>query len=191
MHNAFITVGGGKMSKSLGKIMTVQELKAKGYDPMVYRFLVLGSHYRKGIDFSLEGMETVKNAYEKLKRFVSETENGGVVNQDYKAKFEEAIGNDLAMPEAIALVWGLVKDESISPGDRKATLLDFDEVLGLELSLVQAAWEIPEEILALSDQRLKAREAKDWAESDRIRDEAREKGYIFEDSKEGIKIRKI
>ncbi len=192
MHNAFITLKGGKMSKSSGKIVTIQDLVGMGFDPMVYRLMVLSSHYRNGMDFSEEAMEPAKNAWSRLKRLVIEWGNGGKVDENYKKEFVAALVNDLAMPEAMALVWKLVKDEKLSDEDKKATLIDFDKVLGLGLDKLKNEEEdVPEEIKKLALDRQKAREEKNWSESDRLRDLIKEKGYLVEDSSDGAKLRKI
>jgi len=183
MHNAWVVgKNGTKMSKSLGNIFTAQELVEKKIDPLAYRYLFLTTHYRKGMEFTLENLETVALAYEKLRRTVSEWPEGGVVNADYQNKFKELIADDLAMPEAMALVWKLVKDSEIKPEDKKATLLDFDKVLSLNLGQKLIEEEIPEEIKQLAEDRLKAKNDKNWAEADRLRELIKEKGYVIEDS---------
>jgi cysteinyl-tRNA synthetase len=191
IHNAFVVGKGTKMSKSLGNIFTAQELAEKGIEPLAYRYLALTSHYRKGLEFSVESLKTAEIAYEKLRRLISELPDRGMVDENYKKIFIEKISDDLAMPEAIALVWKLTKDETVKPEDKRATLLDFDKVLGLKLGEKAEEEVIPEEIEKLSEERLRAREAKNWAESDRLRDLIREKGYVVEDLKNDCKIRKI
>lgn len=194
MHNAFITVKGGKMSKSSGKIMTVQELQEKGYKPLAYRLMAISSHYKKGIDFSFEGLEAAQNALEKLTAAVAKWKNAGVgqINEEFKKEFVAAISNDLAMAEAMAIVWKLVKSD-IPDADKLATILDFDRVMGLSLAKAEAETEevVPFEIQKLAKARLQARENKDWAESDRIRDLIKEKGYVIEDTQKGSKIRRL
>ena len=194
MHNAFVVGRGGtKMSKSLGNLFIAQELDENGVDPLAYRYMVLNSHYRKGLEFSLEGLKVANTAFNKLKKTVSELPDGGKVNGEYRNEFVADISNDLAMPEVMALVWKLIKDEKVSDVDKKATLLDFDKVLGLKLDqpLEKETVEVPEEIQKLADERVKAREAKNWVESDRLRELIRAKGYLVEDTQKGSKITKI
>ena len=192
VHNAWVLgKGGTKMSKSLGNIFTAQELVEMEIDPLAYRYLFLTTHYRKGLEFSLESLKVAVTAYKKLKEQVSQMPDGGVVDQNYQQQFKDKIAEDLAMPEVIALVWKLVKDENIKDQDKKATLIDFDRVLGLDLDKKIADDKVPEEIEKLGKLRFEAKNAKNWVESDRLRDEIKTKGYIIEDSLEGYKLKRI
>jgi cysteinyl-tRNA synthetase len=105
-------------------------------------------------------------------------------------EFVSKISDDLAMPEALAVVWKLVRSE-IAPGEKWTTLREMDKMLGLRLGEKIAEEEIPEEILKLVDQRQRARETKDWLKSDRLRDIIKSKGYIVEDLPNSCKIRKL
>ena len=188
MHNAFITFGGSKISKSSGGLYTVFDLKEMGFDPLDYRYLVLGSHYRKGMEFSIESLTAAQASLNKLKSY--KTDEIGTVNSDFKKEFIEKISNDLAMPEVLALVWKVAKSD-LSAEDKWATLLDFDKVLGLDLNKEVIEEKIPEEITKLVEERQKAREEKNWSESDRLREVIKEKGYLVEDLKNTCKILKI
>jgi len=121
---------------------------------------------------------------------VAEIEKEGIIDEKYKAEFIEKIADELAMPEAMAIVWKLTKDEKISDADKKATLLDFDKVLGLNLGTVIKE-EIPEEIIKLAQERTEAKEAKDWVRADILRDKIKTLGYLVEDFKNDCKIRKL
>jgi len=192
MHNGWVVgKNGTKMSKSLGNIFTAQELVDKKIDPLAYRYLFLTTHYRKGIEFTIENLLIVAESYKKLRKIVSEFSDGGLINAEYQEKFMNMISNDLSMAEAVALVWKLVKDENVKPEDKKATLLDFDKVLGLGLGEKVVEEEIPNEVRKLADLRLAAKEAKNWAEADRLREEISKLGYIVEDLKNDCKIRKL
>ena len=188
MHNAFITFGGSKISKSSGGLYTIFDLKKEGFDPLAYRYLTLGSHYRKGMEFSLENLKAAETALNKLRNY--KTDTTGIINSDFKKEFEEKISDDLAMPEVLALVWKVAKSD-LSEGDKWATLLDFDKVLGLDLDKEIAEEVIPEEILKLAKERQKARENKNWTESDRLREIIKNKGYLVEDFENNCKIRPI
>lgn len=190
MHNAFITFNGGKISKSTGGLYTIFDLQKIGFDPLAYRYMVLGSHYRKGMTFSIDSLKAAQVALIKLKEFLVNIKDVGKVNEEYQKIFIEKISDDMAMPEVMAVVWKLVKDDNITGVDKRATLLDFDKVLGLKLekSVIE---EIPEEIKKLAAERLKARMDKNWTESDRLRGAIKEKGYEVEDLKNDCKIRKI
>ncbi len=188
MHNAFITFGGSKISKSSGGLYTIFDLKEMGFDPLAYRYLVLGSHYRKGMEFSLDSLKAADTALNKLRSY--RVEKLSKVNEKYKNEFVSKIADDLAMPEALAVVWKLMKSD-LTPEDKWTTLLDFDKVLGLSLDKEVLEETIPEEILKLVEERKMARDNKNWGESDRLRDIIKEKGYLVEDSQNSCKILKL
>jgi len=196
MHNAFITFGGSKISKSSGGLYTIFDLKEMGFDSLAYRYLVLGSHYRKGMEFSVENLKSAQTAYRKLEglwfewRSDSETKNG-IISEKFNNEFKEAISNDLAMPEAMAILWKMVKS-NLDNADKLATLIEFDKVLGFNFGIdSRKKEEIPEEIEKLVEERQKAREEKNWVESDRLREAIKDKGYLVEDLKNTCKILKI
>jgi len=196
MHNAFITFKGSKISKSSGGLYTVKDLVEMGFNPMVYRYMILNSHYRNGIEFSIENLKTAETALNKL-RGLKPTPNPSLdrvgsysVNLEYKKEFEEKIGDDLAMPEVLALVWKVAKSD-LKPDEKWVTLLDFDKVLGLDLDREIEEEIIPDEILKLSEERQRAREDKNWAESDKLREKINSLGYLVEDSENQCKIRPI
>ncbi|HBP50859.1 MAG: Cysteine-tRNA ligase [Candidatus Shapirobacteria bacterium GW2011_GWE1_38_10] len=192
MHNAWLRLKGGvKMSKSLGNGYTADQLKEMGFDPLAHKLLVLTSHYRKGLEFSLDSLKASQTALLKLRSLVANWPDGGIIDENYKQNFVELLSDDLQVSEAIALAWKLTKDEKISSENRKATLLDFDKVLGLNLSKKVIEEEIPREIKELAQKRVEAKVNKNWEESDKLREIIKEKGYTLEDAKDGVKIRKI
>lgn len=187
MHNAFITFKGQKISKSSGGLFTVKDLIDMGHDPLAYRYMALGSNYRKGIEFSVDGLKAAEISLNKIRAY--KTDGEGLVNEEYRNEFISKISDDLAMPEALAVVWKMLKSD-LSGEDKWATLLDFDNVLGLNLASFSnfVDEEIPQEVLDLVEQRKKAREEKNWAESDRIREVIKQMGYLVEDSQNSCKI---
>ncbi len=190
MHNAFITFKGEKISKSSGGLFTVMDLKDEGFDPMAYRYMALGSNYRKGIEFSVEGLKAARITLNKLRGY--KTNKVGLVNKEYKNEFMSKISDDLAMPEALAVMWTMLKS-GLSANDKWATLLDFDKVLGLNLGspLNFVDEEAPQEVLLLVEERKKARKERNWLESDRLREVIKERGYLVEDSQNSCKIQRI
>ena len=192
IHNAWLTLKGGeKMSKSLGNGYTAEQLVEMGFDPLAHKYLVLTSHYRKGLEFSLESLKASQAALFKLRSLLSGWADGGEINNDYKNEFVEFLSNDLSTGEALALIWKLTKDETVGDEDKKATIFDFDRVLGLGLDKKIAEEEVPQDILDLVKERKKAREEKNWGESDRLREVIKEKGYLVEDSQNSCKILRI
>ncbi len=114
---------------------------------------------------------------------------GGNVDQDYKTKLVQIIQNDFDTPNAIALVWTMLKDTNISDADKRATILDFDNVLGLRLNEAIDVV-VPEDVEILIEERNKARESKDWASSDLIREKIEALGYTVKDTDKGTRVLK-
>ncbi len=186
LHTGFLNTNSEKMSKSLGNFQTIRETISSGVSPYALRFFFIGSHYRSLMNFSKESLEASQNAYRKLKEFFSTLPLGGSTEQNYKKEFIEVLSNDLNTPEALAIVWKLVKDENILPQDKRATLLDFDQVLGLNFEYNEFGVEvIPEDILALMKERVEARNKRDFEKSDELRLKIESKGYIIKDTDSG------
>ncbi|MDO8729182.1 MAG: cysteine--tRNA ligase [bacterium] len=197
LHNEFITVTEGKMAKSLGNQITLNTLIEKGFSPLAYRYFLLMAHYRTPVNFSWEALEAAQNAYRKLKEAVStwqiDMKNISRLDLDnsYAEEFKEAIENDLNTPEALAVVWKLVKDESVSPADKRTTLLDFDKVLGLNLENNEfEVKNIPKEVEQLLKDRESARVIGNYSKSDQLREQIKNLGFIVEDTISGQKISK-
>ena len=194
MHVNFLKVNGGKMSKSLNNLYTLKDLKEKGYEPEVYRMFNFNSSYRIPINFTWEAMESAKKSLIKLKEGYQNHINGTeMIDEEILSQFEEqfhqAINDDLNMPQAMSIVWDVVKYPKKSKKIADL-LLKFDAVLGLKIEepYNEEKKEIPEEIIKLAEDRQKARENKDWAESDRIRDEIIKKGFSIKDTKNGYEL---
>ena len=196
MHGAFITVDGGKMSKSLGNGYTVSDLVERGFDPMAFRYLLLTAHYRSLLNFTFEALEHAQNGLNKLRHRVREWSRPSEAEVQYEARFLEAINDDLNFPKAIALVWELVDDQTLVSAKKSATLLSMDEVLGLRLGEVIGKPQVtkdglPKEILHLLGSRDAARARKDWVASDQLRQELEEAGYVVEDTPAGTRVRPL
>lgn len=194
MHCEFLLINGGKVSKSLNNFYTIQDLQEKGFSPLDYRMFNFSSHYRNKINFTFEAMEAAKAALKRLKEgYKVHKEGSANIEQkaisEYEQKFLEAINDDLNMPVAMSVVWEVVKNPNKSK--QLAELLKkFDLVLGLKIDEEEIKQELPQEILELIKQRKTARENKDWAKSDELRDLILAKGYIVKDSKEGMTVEK-
>lgn len=190
MHSEFLTVDGGKMSKSLGNLFTLDDLVKKGYDLLAYRYLVLGAHYRSKLNFTWEAMDAAQNALSKLRETVRDWNKPKVGCAEYEQKFEEAVSDDLDTPKALALLWRLVDDPAFPTSAKARTILKFDEVLGLRLKdYVAKPIKVPADVMKLVKAREAARKSKQWADSDRLRDEIGVKGFVVEDTPEGPKVR--
>lgn len=188
LHNEFVMIDGQKMSKSLGNVITLRTLIEHDFSPLVFRYWVLGSHYRTKANFTWEGLEGAQTALARLESHIGE--EVGTVNENYQKRFAEFVTNDLDTPRALALAWEVAKDTSLSSADKTATLLDFDRVFGLGL-VAHKKEIIPTHIEELARTRDEARKNKNWAESDRIRDEMNSLGWNVEDTEKGAKISKL
>ena len=200
MHNEWLHVDGGKMSKSLGNIYTIADLKQKGFEPLAFKFFCLNTHYYKKINFTFDGLKASAMGYKKLKANLKEHLMGNEkVDKEklneYKEKFLEAINDDLNIPLAIGVMWTMLKNEPKSKAVYDVAI-QFDKALGLDLEIKEEIKEeiddtIPQNVKDLAESRLKARQAKKWDESDRLRDKIKELGYIIKDSKDGYELERI
>ena len=186
----------GKMSKSKGDFLTVSLLEEKGYHPLAYRLFCLQSHYRKPLVFSYENLDNAVVAYNKLTKRIAGLKEDGTVDEkvfaEYKAKFTDAISNDLNTSMAITVLYDLLKADT-NDKTKLELVKDFDRVLSLNLlnatdeketGSVDA--ELEAFILAKIEERKEAKKAKDFATADAIRDELLAKGVEIKDTREGV-----
>jgi len=186
MHGNFLTVKGKKVSKSKGGLFTVTELEEKGFKPLEYRYMLLTTHYRKPLNFSLDELKAAQNSYQRLKNIVSEIKDDKKSNKKALGNFEKAINDDLNMPEALQVLWKLVRDEK-AEGKIK-TIKEMDKVLGLDL-LKKEKVSVPKEVEKLVKEREAARKEKDWKKSDKLRDKIKKLGYSVADTSEGSVVK--
>ena len=186
----------GKMSKSKGEFLTVSLLESKGYDPLAYRLFCLQSHYRKPLVFSYDALDQAAGTYRKLKKRIMDLDKNGTVDEaavaEYKARFLEAVGNDVNTSMGVTLVYDVLKSEL--NGVTKCTIIEsFDYVLSLDLLKEEAQEnsgvdaDLEAYVLAKIEERKAAKKAKDFALADAIRAELLEKGIVLEDTREGVK----
>ncbi len=202
MHGEHIGIAHEKISKSLGNGMTLEVLYEKGYSALDYRYWLLTSHYRTKANFSFEALDGAKQALLKLRRLMFEewADAKGSPSLEYSLRFREAVNDDLNTPRALAVLWELVKDDTVLEGDKRATILQFEPVLGLGLDTDPemgrlalgrlSPAEVPSDIDALIHEREAARVARNWSEADRLRDLIAQKGYVLEDTAEGPRVTK-
>lgn len=198
LHGEYLLINGGKMSKSLGNVYLIKDIKERGYDPIVYKLFCYSASYRNKINFTWEAMESTSKSLERLRKGY-QTHRAGkdeLNEEDIKnlsnieKGFHEAINDDMNIPLAMSFVWSAIRYEKKSSKIAQL-LLKFDTVLGLEIEKEDKnEIQIPEEILKLVEERNIARKEKNWEESDRIRDLLQEKGYVVKDTKDGTKISK-
>ncbi len=191
MHGEFLNLKDEKMSKSKGGFVTLNSLKKENISPLSYRYLILGTHYRSPVNFSKDSAESAESGLKNLQKRISELESGtGDVSPYYRERFLNAINDDLNTPKALETIWVLIKDDSLSDKIKRATVESFDRVLGLKLKDDRPEKIIPKEIDVLAKEREKARQKKDFAKADDIREKIKKRGYLIEDVESGYKIKK-
>ncbi len=199
MHNEWVLVDQKKMAKSFNNFYTLKDITDRKIDPIAYRFWLLMANYRTRVNFVWEALEGSEIALKRLYKLYIElpaselADRGdeiGKIDTKYQQKFKEYLEDDLDTPRALSLLWDVLKDETISPADKKATILDFDKVLGLGFENLKEEI-IPEEIIKLAEEREQARLKKDFKKSDELRDKINSLGYEIEDSFGGYKINRI
>lgn len=182
MHGYFLKLNKEKISKS-GKSLLLKSIIDKGFDPLAYRYLTLTSHYRSQLNFSWDALESASVALKRLKSAINSYADGGSVDLNFEVMFKNMINNDLNMPQALTVLWSVIKS-NLKDKDKRATVLHFDKILGLslgEFSIGKCV--VPSEVIALAELRLKARSNKDWQGSDIIREKIAQLGFSIEDSK--------
>jgi cysteinyl-tRNA synthetase len=191
VHNEHLLVDGKKMGKSEGNSYVMKDIVDHGFEPLILRYFFLQAHYRSKQNFTWEGAEASRTAFTKLKQTFLALPQGGAISETYENRFHEAINDDFNGSQGLAITWELLKDDNVSPADKKATLLKFDEVLGFDLkNLTQEVIEIPTEVEELLVARQEARNQKDWNKADQIRMEIESYGLMVKDTSEGQKIEK-
>ncbi|MDR0301808.1 MAG: cysteine--tRNA ligase, partial [Treponema sp.] len=205
LHNEFLVLNMGKMSKSGGGFLTLQNLVDEGYDPLDYRYFLIGGHYRSQLQFGKESLEGAKNSrrslIEKVRALSAKCTESAATDTEKTAQYIEgfnaAIEDDLNTPRALAELWGLLKDAPATP-QTLAAVFDMDSVLALGLEDAcktgqnsgeedSQAREIEELIV----KRTEAKKAKDFAAADNIRQSLKDRGIILEDGPAGTTWRRL
>ena len=189
MHCAHLRVNGEKMSKSLGNFFTLRDLNEKGYTGREIRYVLINAHYRSGLNFAFSALEDARKSLEKIDRCVEKATDGEPPEwaRKHLDDFTAAVNDDLNIPRAFAALFELVRDTNGKGGAGVLPVFRrMDEVLGvIFFGNEKKAVEIPADIQAMLDQRAAARAAKNWAESDRLRDAIAAAGWTVKDSRDG------
>ena len=185
------------MSKSLGNVYLLKDIKDRGYDPIVYKLFSYSCHYRNKLNFTWEGIEATAKSLERLRSSYQAHIQGNdeLTKQDreklvqVEENFHKAINDDLNMPLAMSFVWELARFEKRNK--EVANLLKkFDTVLGIRIDFENEKEQLPEEILQIIEQRKQARQRKDFGKSDELRDELLKRGYTVKDTKNEMIVTK-
>ncbi|MCX8074921.1 MAG: cysteine--tRNA ligase [Clostridia bacterium] len=204
MHCEFLLIDSGKMSKSLGNVYTLKNLEEKGIEPLAYRYFTYTSHYRNKLNFTWESVFAAQTSLNRLREAYFQHENSQVVNNisaqrlnELRTKFYDALSDDINVPMALAIAWEVAKEQEKSV-DYAKLLLEFDEIFSLKLnrkvrpsSVLDEVTDIPNEVRDIIERRKLARQNKEFALSDELRDKLMELGYKVIDSKDGQKIEVI
>lgn len=198
VHGEHLNDKSGKMSKSNGEFLTVSLLEQKGYDPIIYRFMCLNSHYRKVLLFSYDALDNTKNAYLKLLNKVKNIKDNlyGNIEQEsileYDKKFKMALEDDLNTSLAITVLYDVLKDETISNNTKFELIKKFDSVLSLSLiKNNQIDPELEKYILEKIEERKQAKINKNYELADQIRKDLEEKKILIKDTREGTTYEKM
>lgn len=178
LHGYFLQLSNEKISKS-GTSMRLESLLQQSYTPLAYRYLTLTAHYRSHLNFTWQGLSGAQTALNRMRRRLADLPEGGRVDAAFQERFIALVNRDLNMPQALALAWQ-VFDSDISPEDKRATLLNFDRVFGLQLERNEEII-VPAQVQALADQRLALKQQGRYQEADKLRDEIVELGYQVND----------
>jgi cysteinyl-tRNA synthetase len=194
VHGGHLRQSGQKIAKSTGNVVRVEDLVEHGVDPLSFRWLTFQTRYRSEMDFSWEAMDAADAKVRQLRRRMADwgaaDEQLGELAKSFDARFRDAVSQDLDMPAAAVVVNALAGDGELAPGEKYALLASWDSVLGLDLEReATSGWEPSEEILALVAGRDAARAVKDYAESDRLRDELVAMGLEVMDTAGGTRVR--
>ncbi len=192
LHNEFVNLGEIKMAKSGGNSITIRTIMEKGYSALSYRYFLLLSHYKTPTNFSWEALDAAESGYKKIKEYFETLPDGGELDSKYEKDFMKALDNDLNTPEAIGVMWNMAKDDDLDPADKKATLLDFDKVLGIDfINNEFSVKNLPLNVKSLLVRREQARKDQNWKKADEIRDQIATLGYAVRDTEEGQKLTKL
>jgi len=202
VHHNFLQIDGGKMSKSLKNFYRIDEIIGKGFDPLALRYLFLTAHYRDKLNFTWKSLEASQNAFNNLRQEIrlwpasaeasvglSEQPKGNV--GQYWQSFLEAAKMDLNIPQAVAVMWEMVKSDI--PSSQKSTdLLEMDKILGLGLEeYLGKQIEVPEEVMKLVRKREQARNKGDFKQSDKLRHQVKKLGFEIEDTPSGPQLKSV
>lgn len=195
VHSAFILVQGERMSKSLGNNYRLYDLEKSGYHPITLRYLYLQTHYRKELNFTFPSLDAAENALKNLLSDIAMWDESAGSLPGYEKKFLEAINDDLNMPQALAVMWEMVKSDNPT-GSKAKSLFKMDEVLGLGLESKREVIKkdqgiVPEHIKEMVMEREELRKNKRYNLADQLRNKIEKLGYVIEDSGKGPKARKV
>jgi cysteinyl-tRNA synthetase len=198
LHAEWLVIPEGKMSKSKGSFTRIADLIEKGINPLAFRYFTFSAHYRMPLTFSWEALEGANNAYKTLKNRIAmlKKENTSLGNNEnnnkkkhYENEFLKRVNDDLNMPQAVALLNDMIKDSELGSKEKLELVEKFDKVFGLDL-LKEEEVDVPDEINQLVQKREDARKKKDFKLADKLRNDIVAKGFVLEDTSDGVRVKK-
>ncbi|MCF7927681.1 MAG: cysteine--tRNA ligase [Spirochaetales bacterium] len=195
LHGEFLVLDKDKMSKSLGNIMTLSSLTEKGYDSMDFRYFCLGGHYRSQLQFSPEALDAARSARLSLldriadfrRRADSVPEHPEGKAAAYLSDFTSRMQDDLHVPQALSVLWKMIKDTQVPPEQALSAIGFMDRMLGLGLIENTAEENLEEELSRLIEERNAARKNRDFERADTIREDLEKRGILLEDGPDGTR----
>jgi len=194
VHGGHLRVEAQKMAKSTGNVYTIDDVIARGLDPLAFRLLCFQTRYRSEMNFTWDAMEAADTTLKRLRQRMADWKDaprGGLSPEakELDRRFRDAVADDLDLPAAVAVLNETVHTE-VPGGDRYQLLAAWDAVLGLDLERsAREGFEVPAEVQALVTERDEARAAKDYARSDELRDRLTAMGWEVMDTAEGTTVR--
>lgn len=186
-----LLVKGQKMAKSAGNFYKLKDLEDKDFDPLSFRYLCLTAHYRDQLNFTWESLQAAQNALNNLRNEIRAWEQSKIGCAEFEQRFMEAANSDLNMPQALAVMWDVVKSDYPTSAKAK-TILEMDKILGLKLDeYLGKPLEVPADVMELVKKRENARKAGDFKESDKLRHQIKKMGYEIEDTPQGPKVKMV
>ena len=199
LHGEFLIIDQSKMSKSERNFITLDTLKKRNINPLAFRYLTLTAHYRSKLNFTWKSLEAAQNAIDNLREAVknlktatqhtNKLKNVRMLKKNFIEKFKKFINNDLDMPQALALLWNVIKSEKLDAETKYELIIDFDKVFGLNLAEIKTE-KIPPQVLELAKKREKCRQEKNFKKADELRKKIKSLGWMVEDTPHGPKIKK-
>lgn len=205
LHNEWLQIEGKKISKSVGNTVYVRNLVDRGFSPLALRYLFLTTHYRSPMNFTWESIRGAQTALSRVQKYFVDELRGhkhGAPDEKFLRRFREAVNDDLNTAQGMAIMWDVVKDAFMTKEDKRATLLQFDRVLGLGFNNLAKmpdtmikirhveVDELPQEAKQILSEREQARAEKRWLDADLLRADLLGMGYAVEDTAEGPRIEK-
>ena len=194
VHGGFLQMDKRKMAKSAMNITRVTELGDQGIDPLAFRLLCFGTRYRSEMDFAWSALEGANQELTRIRQRVAEWKDGSAeisaLGEDFDRRFRDAVADDLDFPEAMKVLRAMTSSSELADPEKRALLASWDRVLGLDFErIAREQWAPSDEVRELLRQRDEARQAKDFATSDRIREQLTAMGLEVMDAAEGTKVR--